>query len=270
LGNVQILEASAVTYNSILAVYCLLLSSGRLASYRPEPLVEEMRGVPLARCGADSLAKIGSFQEIDDLVRTSLGLSDAEWAIVDDLFHFTLPDFKGDENSPGRQPTERKPKLKTASGREPHLAAYCRDFIDVLQGGFGEDKHVCATIFQDGPQSCLPVRLVAIHLDWDRKKPIVVEPIDSAELSNRLMELDQKFLQVGDTSRGGIFFQRVARVYVEEQHGRRTVPTIYIVKPDRIRYWTRSAGMRDADEVAADIWSWKSTQPLTSEARKPQ
>ena len=217
-----------------------------------------------------ALTKVSSFQEIDDLVRTSLGIPDAEWAIVEDLFHFTLPDFKGDETSPGRQATERRPKLKTAAGREPHLGAYCRHFIDVLKGGFGEDKHVCATIFQDGPQSCLPVRLVAIHLDWNREEPIAVAPIDSADLCHRLVELDERFLQVGDTLRGGIFFQRIARVYVDERQGRQTVPTIYIVKPDRVRYWTRSAGMRDADEVAADIWSWKSSQPPTSDARKPK
>ena len=31
------------------------------------------------------------------------------------------------------------------------------------------------------------------------------------------------------------------------------VPTIYLVKPDRVRYWTRSMALRDADEVVADI-----------------
>jgi hypothetical protein len=264
------LLGACASFNSIFAIYYLLLTSGRLASYRPESLVSEILSVPIPPEADRDLLSVANHTELDRLMHESFGLRPSESSLVEDLVNVTLPDFKGDENSPGRQPTERKPKLKTAAGREPHLTAYCRDFIDVLKGGFGEDKHVCATIFQDGPQSCLPVRLVAIHLDWDRKEPIVVEPIDSADLGNRLMELDQRFLQVGDTSRGGIFFQRVARVYVEEQQGRQTVPTIYIVKPDRIRYWTRSAGMRDADEVAADIWSWKSTQPLTSEARKPQ
>jgi hypothetical protein len=31
------------------------------------------------------------------------------------------------------------------------------------------------------------------------------------------------------------------------------IPTIYLIKPDKIRYWTRSMALRDADEVAADI-----------------
>jgi hypothetical protein len=31
------------------------------------------------------------------------------------------------------------------------------------------------------------------------------------------------------------------------------VPTVYLIKPDKIRYWTRSMALRDADEVVADI-----------------
>ena len=62
------------------------------------------------------------------------------------------------------------------------------------------------------------MRLVAIHLDWPRDEPIVVEPIDSAALCDRLMELDKKWLKPATRNRGGIFYQRVAMVYSEFQH----------------------------------------------------
>lgn len=262
------LESAVLSYNSSLAVYYLLLTSGRLASYRPEPLVEEMRSVPIAEPQTRIMSDLCTVEEIDRQTKLAFGLPNSEWALVEDLFHTTLADFKGDDSSPGRQPTQRKPNLKTIAGREPHLVAYCQYFIDVLKVGFGEDKQVCATIYQDAPQARLPVRLVAIHLDLDRPEPIIVERIDSADLCQRLMELDEKFLRVGDTSRGGIFSQRIARVYLEELQGRRIVPTIYIIKPDRIRYWTRSAGMRDADEVAADMWVWHSSQQPSKSGRK--
>lgn len=263
------LLGACASFNSNCAIYYLLLSSGRLASYRPEALVSEILGVPIPLAVRD-LRCVATYAELDRRMHEHFGLHPSESSLIEDLVNFTLPDFKGDETSPGRQPTERKPKLKTTAGREPHLAAYCQYFIDVLKGGFGDDKYVCATIYQDSLQARLPVRLVAIHLDWDRGEPIVVEPIDSADLCQRLLELDEKFLQIGDISRGGIFFQRIARVYVEERQGRRTIPTIYIVKPDRIRYWTRSAGMRDADEVAADMWSWQASQPPADAGRKPK
>jgi len=176
---------------------------------------------------------------------------------VNDLVQYTLPDFKGDETSPGRQPTERARRFSQPAKSEPHLSAYCEYFARVLKAGFGQDKAICATIYQDAGDAPLPVRLVAIHLDWAREKSIVVERINSAALCDRLMELDEKWLQTGDQSRGGIFYQRVALVYSEVQHQSRVIPTIYIVKPDRIRYWTRSAAMRDADEVAGDVQLWK-------------
>jgi hypothetical protein len=252
-----LLEAAVLTYNSLVAVYYLLLISGRLASYRPEPLVEELRSVPLPPPREGMLVGVHSFQDVDDRVRKEFGLKDAEWVLIDDLFRYTLPDFKGDETSPGRQPTERASSFTKATKSEPHLSAYCEYFTRVLKAGFGQDKAICATIYQDAADSPLPVRLVAIHLDWPRDESIIVEKIDSAELGDLLMELDQKWLNMNKQNRGGIFYQRVALVYDEYKHQRRSIPTVYIIKPDRIRYWTRSTALRDADEVSADIQLWQ-------------
>jgi hypothetical protein len=263
----SVLESAALSYNSVLAVYYLLLTSGRLASYRPEPLVGEMRSVPFAPPQDDMLAGLKTLEDVDERVRKVFGFKDAAWTLVDDLFHYTLPDFKGDETSPGRQPTGRAPRFAQPNKAEPQLAAYCRYFIRVLKAGFGQDKPVCATVFQDDAMSPLPVRLVAIHLDWPRDEAIVVKPIDSAALCERLLELDQKWLSGGAPNRGGIFYQRVAMVYAEFQHRRRSIPTVYIVKPDRIRYWTRSAALRDADEVAADVQLWQQARPASRQRK---
>jgi hypothetical protein len=148
------------------------------------------------------------------------------------------------------------------------LSTYCHYFSRVLKAGFGQDKAVCATIYQDTAESPLPVRLVAVHLDWPRDDDVVVERIDSAALCDRLMDLDQKWLQTGDPGRGGIFYQRVALVYSEFSYNRRSIPTVYIIKPDRIRYWTRSAALRDADEVAADLQLWRQQARPTGRARQ--
>lgn len=40
---------------------------------------------------------------------------------------------------------------------------------------------------------------------------------------------------------------RIARIY--------DGPCIYLVKPDRLRYWLRSVALRDADETLADLWA---------------
>jgi hypothetical protein len=266
--NHAVLESAALSYNSVLAVYFLLLTSGRLASYRPEPLVGEMRSVPIAETNSSPLEGIRTHSDIDARVRELFEFKDADWTLVQDLVDYTLPDFKGDRTSPGRQRTVCKPALKAVGGREPQLAEYCQYFIRVLKAGFGDDKAVCATIYQDGSDAQTPVRLVAIHLDWDRDDEVAVADIDSAELTQRLLELNEKFLQANPAGDGGIFFQRVARIYDEIRHGRRSIPTIFIVKPDRIRYWTRSAALRDADEVASDLQHWNKPDFVRKTERK--
>jgi hypothetical protein len=49
---------------------------------------------------------------------------------------------------------------------------------------------------------------------------------------------------------------RIARLYAVLDLDRLQVPTVVLVKPDQARYWTRSAGFRDGDEIAADVMMW--------------
>lgn len=263
----ETLDAIWLSVNSSLAVYYLLLTSGRLASWIPEPNKEDFMRIPLPPVSADILKDL-SPDDVDNRAHQAFALNSVESALIDDLFTFTMPDFQGEATSPGRQPTQQRPRLKSVVGREPQLAAYCQYFIRVLKAGFGQDKAVCATIFQDPAGTRLPVRLVAIHLDWPHDDAIVVEPTDSEALCQRLLQLDEKLLDTGDTGQGGIFFQRIARVYDESRQGGRVIPTVYIVKPDRIRYWTRSAALRDADEVAADVQLWRQQAQPGGRGRK--
>ena len=103
----------------------------------------------------------------------------------------------------------------------------------------------------------MPVRIIAIHLDWPDQNGIRIEQIDSSVLLDNLLELDKKFLRISGDKTGGIFYQRVAKVYDTVNVQNKKIPTMYFIKPNQIRYWTRSIAMRDADEVAADIMLWK-------------
>jgi hypothetical protein len=135
---------------------------------------------------------------------------------------------------------------------------YCEYFRRVLRAGFGEDKRVSATIFREATEAFLPVRLVAVHLETPAKPFVRVETIDSPKLIDRLKALDDRFLKSTQRpAEGGIFYQRVARVYDTVVMGESEVPTVFIVKPDQVRYWTRSMALRDADEVAGDIMLWR-------------
>ncbi len=251
----QMLEAACLTYNSKLAVYYLLLSSGRFASYRPEVNVQDLLNVPVPEPQPRILQGIKTLDDIDQRTYEAFHLKNSERILVEDLFNYTLADFKGDMYSPGRQRTNRSVKQKSEEHAEPELVAYCESFLRVFRAGFGSDRAVCATIFQDSPESRLPVRLVAIHLDWPRREKIQIEKIDSPALGTYLEELNKSFLKV-DVNGGGVLYQRIARLYgLAEIQGRSTY-TIYLIKPDQIRYWLRSTALRDADEAAADIVTW--------------
>lgn len=238
-----ILEAACLSYNSKLAVYFLFLSNGRFASYIPEVKSKDLLRVPIPQSNNVSLANINSFEDIDEQIRRSFSFKDSEWVLIEDTLKYTLSDFKGNKSSSGRIATKRD--------GEPDLTEYCKYFLQVIKAGFGIDKEAHATIFQETTVSCLPVRLVAIHLNSSTSEEIRVERIDSNILLERLQRLNELFIAQEEPSDGGIFYQRVARVY--DSISSNGVPTIYLIKPDKLRYWTRSSALRDADEVAADI-----------------
>jgi hypothetical protein len=248
----NILEVACLCYNSILAVYFLLLTSGRFASYRPEPLVKELLSVPIPELKAVYSEVANKAEGIDQYIHEAFGFKDAEWVLIEDLCNFTLPDFKGDVTSPGRQRTQRHDNTLD----EPDLSKFCEYFIRVLKAGFGQNKNISATIFQEVGTDLLPYRLVAFELNRSSNKPYNVMPLNTFELLAELETLNQTWLRSQKTSGGSIYHQRIARIY-EYRDG---VPTIFILKPDARRYWTRSMGLHDGDEVAADFMRWQQAQ----------
>ena len=139
------LEAACLAYNSMVATYFLFLTSGRFASYRPEPLVEELLSVPIPAPKPGLLDGIATQKQVDERVFAAFGFKDAERVLIEDLFTYTLGDFKGDHNSLGRQPT---PRIENQES-EPQLSSYCAYFARVLKAAFGQDKAIHATIFQE-------------------------------------------------------------------------------------------------------------------------
>jgi hypothetical protein len=104
---------------------------------------------------------------------------------------------------------------------------------------------------------------MAIYLDSPFGNGFQTKEIDSEQLYVQLAELYRKVMQIDGANSGGIVFQRTARVYDVTRHQDNVIPTVYVIKPDQARYWTRSMALRDADEVAADIMSWYGTKPAT-------
>ncbi|MDD1414713.1 N-6 DNA methylase [Dolichospermum sp. ST_con] len=249
----SILEVACLTYNSKLAVYYLLLSSASFAAYRPKVNVEDLRQVPLPKPQKGLLQDIKTINDVDLYISEVFDLKNSESVLIQDIVDYTLQDFKGDGASPGRKRTHRIDNSQSQNNTEPELTAYCEYFLRVLKAGFGQDKQVCATIFQEQTKTLLPIRLVAIYLNKPDSEGVHIKSIDSPDLMECLENLNKLYLERGSREDGGIFYQRVARIYDSVELNGVKIPTIYLIKPDKIRYWTRSMALRDADEVAADI-----------------
>lgn len=246
-------ESACLAINSKLAVYWLFLTSGRFATYRPEIKVNEMMAIPVPQSGPGLLEGLRSFDDIDSRVRELFALKESEWILVEDLFEYALPDLHDPTRSEARLPTCPSDIDVAATQKETHLLAYCDWFARVLRAGFGADKKVVARIFHQPQGETLPVRLVAVHLGWPTQSTTIIEQMESQELIDRLLQLNEKLLRTNKGRQGGVFYQRVARIYDSFKVDGVSIPTVYLVKPDERRYWTRSMAMRDADEVAADI-----------------
>jgi hypothetical protein len=249
--DTELLETACLIFNSSFATYYQLLTSGQFAAFVPKPIEGELRQVPLPKSRPGVLEGLSDYAELDERVCDLFNLMPADRVLINDLFTFTLPDFKGDADSPGRQPTPRR------SGKDPDLRAYAEQFMRVLHAGFGSDKGLRATIFQESTRDTLPVRLMGIHMHWpEREHAIELELIESSRLLERLMGLYRDIMRPDDSAPGFVF-ERQARLYTEHRTPSRIIPSIMMVKPDQRRHWTRSQGMRDADEVVAEILKMK-------------
>lgn len=244
-GTEPILEAACISFNSLVAVYFLQLSSGRIAAYRPEAQVQDLLNLPLPVPRSDLLVNLKDYQDLDTRTFNAFGLKDAERVLIEDMVRYTIGDFRGDDSSLGRQSTTK------IDGDESNLRQYCEYFTRVLKAGFGRDKAITATIFQGEKDAQLPYRLVSFELGGVASTINVVS-IKTTALLSELERLDSSMQPTG-TGRRGIYNERVARIY-DSSSGK---PIVFIVKPDMARYWTRSVGLSDADEVAMDLFQLK-------------
>ncbi len=237
------IDAACLAYNSLVGIYVLQLRSGRMAAYRPEASVHELMDVPIP-----PLEKLTDFasetlEALDGAVFDGLGLKDAERILIEDMAMVTIPHFRGGPMALGRAAT------LSSSGGEDVLTAYCETFFKVLTSGFGAGKILGATIFAAPPEERTPYRLLGVQLLPDGASGgVCVESISHPALIRELRRLSQADSPGGGHLLGG----RIARFY-DATSG---VPTIFFLKPDAVRYWTRSCALNDADQASADLFLW--------------
>lgn len=245
-----VLEAACLSFNSVVAVYYLFLTSGQCASFIPSALVEELMSVPMPEPQSELLSGLATVFDVDSRARSAFGFNDAEWILIEDFARHMIPLIQ-DAGSAGWRISGGRDEDAT---RE-ELVSYCECFLRVLDG---VGASTCAAVFQRSASQNLPVDLVAVYLDHAATPSVRLEGVDDENLWNRLDELNRLYLSRQPTGAGGVFFQRTARVYDTPTIDGARVPAVYIIKPRAARYWTRTMALRDADEVVADAALWGS------------
>ena len=167
-SNRRYLEAACLTYNSSVAVYYLLLTSGRFAMDRNQSQAQSLRNVPLPSARPGILEGVTNMEEMDERVHQVFPFKEAEWLLVEDLAHITLPDYKGRSDSPGRQATVRRIGRQGETREEPELTLYCETFLRVLRAAYGKDQPLGAIIYSELDRERLPVRMMSLLPELDR------------------------------------------------------------------------------------------------------
>ena len=260
------LAALLVVSSSIFAVYYLYLSSGRLASYRPTIRKEDFEQIPLPMSTSIDFSMIQDLtgDAIDEMAFSLFHLNEVERALVQDFVDVTLGAFKPSTDMYSPCESDRKKNIEgrinasRSNGADSRMKIYADWFLRVLGSGLGSDKRVCATIFRSPDPAASPFCMVGIHLDWRRTERIRYEDVRDDNLLGaleRCVQDDQSESLATRTE--SIYYRRVSRIIqtLLVKEGRKTlkVPTVFIIKPNQLRYWTRSVALRDADNVVADL-----------------
>ena len=254
-GDEDWLSSACLAFRSSLSAYYLALTS-RLAFDRGEALSGHMLDAPIPHPSDLPHIETVDLRKVDSIVEDAFQLKEPDRALISDLLEFG---YREGSSAAGEKPS----RLKTVRSNEDEkddLLLYSDFFIKTLRATFGKERAVRATVFEEAAgQSRLPVRMVAIHLDWpDRRRLLKKEVMQADELRSELARFYEQQLTVrsrdGQPISSGLGFRRVARIFVSHEADDGTqIPTVLYIKPDQRRYWTRSQGLRDADELAAAI-----------------
>jgi hypothetical protein len=254
-GDMATLESCLVAYNSLLATYFVFLTSGRTAFDRYEPYIRELYRVPLPPPDPNYAKFPSSLNALDAEVDRRYGLNAVERILVEDFVTYTLEDVRKSAGKPS--PSRRATLRWDAQGlsEEPNLTAYGDVIVRVLNAAYGGDKCTRVMIFGDSATELLPARLVVISLDGQGSSGVQIQRMQSKELRTQIGRL---YRAEPDMRGKKIPRGRAVRTYeIVSSLGERALQ-IAIIKPDQIGYWTKSAALQDADEIASDLMRWAS------------
>lgn len=247
--------------NSKLASYIMFLTSGDWGVERERVMPNEVLDIPdLCFTLSTKVQKqiVDCFEEIVNLKRQNavsstdhrvaeiehtieqllwdgLNLSKNDRILIDDLLDYRLDAFQEKEKSDAFLP------CLVSNSR-----AYATHLCDTINHFLQPDDSIQAHAQYFELSNRTPLQVIILHLD-EQKQANKVEKLPTNDIQQILRDLEVHTYREEAES---IYFRRFIRYYNND--------TIYIVKPNERRFWSRSMALNDADDIILEI--------LTSEA----
>ena len=252
-------KALAAMLNSKLMYWFAFHSSASLGSERakvhqdqlldlPFPKPTDMEEPQRAETAADQLAalmdeaekRLGAairppdllpelLDRIDALVYDYFALSDLEILLVEDTFDYIAPSVQPNPSS--SPPIWRQ---TTPSDR----SAYAPVLVSILEAWMEPGRRVSVSLIAENKDLVVAKLHLCAAEDW-------------AEYSEQDLPLGEALARVSRAMvrplPGNLHQLGILGVYTGQD--------LYLVKPNRMRFWTRSAARADAEDILDDVWS---------------
>ena len=235
------LAACCLSINTNIALYYEILTSRSWLVERDYFEKEEIMNLPmpenvlaLKEIDYIFLNEISKNSEADDIVNQlaikRYHLSESEIIQINDTIKYTLDYYRKKNRSIAVKPVD-----------ESALGEYIDTYCDALNSSFSSpNKYFRGTIYDgEGPLRAISTKLV------ENPEKMDVNYTLNDDLESVLNRLDEQLIEEMSPS-----------IYIRRNLRRYSGDTTFIVKPNQMRYWTKSAALRDADETYKDIMSF--------------
>lgn len=267
LGDDSYLKVLSSFLNSGFATYLLFLTSASWGVEREEVKPNETLNLPDVSILLDTQQREGLVNFIDQIIKIkkanligeaqliaeleqkieatlwdALSLSETERILIEDLLTYNLDAFQNKQKSVAFRPC----RLADTQQYATYLCRTINEFLD-----YGEELSAWSAVFE--LNSRIPLNMVIVYFNTE-KEADTVTPLPEKEIGQVLKRMDRYTYEQYAES---IYYRKFLRYYADDK--------LYIIKPNEKRFWSRSLGINDADEIIAEVlvsgqWSVASGQ----------
>ena len=235
--------------NSSLATYFLFLTASAWGVERDEVKPEDLKPLPIPTPVQEQKTIVDCIIETEELLRQSP--EDSNWVLLQKRLNNAVFDLYGLDETERilvedtvnliidlKMKREKSPALKYPKLTE--LETYSLHLIDVIQPFLKtlNERKMVADVFNI---SKAPLQVVKFSIVSNPSHRPVVQTV---EIENLEAVLEGIARQLPQRIADRVYTRRNLRIYAGDD--------LYVVKPAQRRYWSRSAGLNDADMIIAE------------------